>query len=145
MTALPTESLKSDSKNDIRVSHVFSLARLATKRTPQQGRKMTFLHVDPPSGSRLWPSPQDPTSGLIQAPMVRFSPATLLSSCFLPSGKVVSTRQPWRRWRLVPGRGARKRWGERRKGLVQRRALLGWWFRRQRAIYKFSTVSKGEN
>lgn len=93
MKALGTESLKSNSKKDIRVPHVFSLARLGVKLPPQQDGKMGFLHVDHPAHSRLWPSLQEPSSALIQrqAMTVGFSPGVLQPFClpvFSPQTKL---------------------------------------------------------
>lgn len=93
MTALHTESLKSNSKKDIYVSHVFSLARLGIKLPPQQDGKMGFLHVDHPARSRLWPSLRETSSALIQkqAMTVRFNPGILQPFClpvFFPQTKL---------------------------------------------------------
>lgn len=150
MTALCTESLKSNSKKDVHVSHTFSISRLSIKLPPWQDGKMGFLPVslqDPaiPATPQLSSHLETGDNGWIQS----WCFATHQSSCFLHLDNIVSTRWSCHRWRLDPGRAACKRWGctgdRRQKAMVAEgtrpswpQASLGWW--REKEIYQFGTV-----
>lgn len=123
----------------------------AASRAGWKGVSSHWLLFTPGSGhscrSPVLSHPETGDDGQIQPSHL----ATLLSSWFLLSDKIIPMGKSWCRWNLVSGRAACQLWGctgyKSQKMPGTEGMCLSWpsTWRVRRTLCKFSTVSKGEN